>query len=212
MLSPEVRPASRAACVERRPGHQGFDPLVDVAEPLLEPHDGLAVGGEAEMAGLDDAGMDRADRNLVQALAFARQERVGRAPRPQRPAATASGWREAPAAMVEPGPRVGQADGGEPEQILDRALRAGCAGACRRPTEGKRPVGTGQRRDRDVARRLVEQRHMHGGTLAPQAEQGPASRGERRRKRLPVIAVDLDALPRPVLRHAPSAGERVGES
>jgi hypothetical protein len=40
---------------------------VDVAEPLLEPDHRLAVGGEAEMAGLDDAGMDRADRNLVQA-------------------------------------------------------------------------------------------------------------------------------------------------
>jgi len=41
-----------------------------IAEPLLEPHHRLAVGGEAEMAWLDDAGMDRADRDLVQILSF----------------------------------------------------------------------------------------------------------------------------------------------
>ncbi len=44
---------------------QPLDALVDVAQPLLEAGDGLAIGGEAEMAGLDDAGMDRADRDLV---------------------------------------------------------------------------------------------------------------------------------------------------
>ena len=79
MLSPETRPASRAAAVEVGAGHQPLDALVDVAEPLLEPHDGLAVGGEAEMPGLDDAGMHRADRDLVQALALGRQERDRRA-------------------------------------------------------------------------------------------------------------------------------------
>ena len=57
---------------------QPVDALVHVAEPLLQPRHGLAVGGEAEMAGLDDAGMHRPDRNLVQALALDRQEFVGR--------------------------------------------------------------------------------------------------------------------------------------
>ena len=60
-----------------RARHQRLDALVHVAEPLFEPHHGLAAGGEAEMSGLDDAGMHRADRNLMQALALDRQELVG---------------------------------------------------------------------------------------------------------------------------------------
>ena len=63
--------------VEVRTRHQRLDAFMHVAQPLLEPHDGLAVGGEAEMSGLDDAGMHRADRDLVQVLALGRQERVG---------------------------------------------------------------------------------------------------------------------------------------
>jgi hypothetical protein len=47
---------------------------VRVTQPLFQPDDGLAVGGEAEMTGLDDAGVDRPDRNLVQAFALGRQE------------------------------------------------------------------------------------------------------------------------------------------
>ena len=60
--------ASRA--LERGAGHQRVDALVHVAEPLLQAHHGLAVGGEAEVARLDDAGVHRAHRDLVQALAF----------------------------------------------------------------------------------------------------------------------------------------------
>ena len=36
--------------VERRAGHQRLDALVHIAEPLLQSHDMLAIGGEAEMA------------------------------------------------------------------------------------------------------------------------------------------------------------------
>ncbi len=39
---------------------------MDIAQPLLQAHDGLAIGMEAKMAGLDDAGVDRADGDLVQ--------------------------------------------------------------------------------------------------------------------------------------------------
>ena len=63
--------------LERRAMHQCVDALVHVAQALLQPHHGLAIGGEAEMARLDDAGVHRTDRNLVQALAFHRQERIG---------------------------------------------------------------------------------------------------------------------------------------
>ena len=71
-----MRPASLAAALERRAGHQRLDALVHIAQPLFEPHHRLAIRGEAEMARLDDAGMDRADRDLVQALALDRQERT----------------------------------------------------------------------------------------------------------------------------------------
>ena len=62
----------------RQPGRllpgQGFepflDPLVHVAELLLEVEDVLAHGLETEMARLDDAGMHRSDRDLVDPLSF----------------------------------------------------------------------------------------------------------------------------------------------
>ena len=89
--------------------HQPLDALVNVAEPLLQPHDRLAAGVEAEMARLDDPGMHRPDRNLMQPDAFGAEKRVAlrlaaarRGARPERMA-------ERPAAMVEPRPRVGRA-------------------------------------------------------------------------------------------------------
>ena len=78
--------------------HQTFDALVHVAQPLLEAHHRLAVGGEAEVTGLDDAGMDRADRYLVQPLALDRQELVTRL-------ALAVG----PTSVIEPWPGIRQA-------------------------------------------------------------------------------------------------------
>ena len=79
------RIAGDAAGEPRRPVeigalHQALDALVDVAEPFLQPDHGLAARGEAEMAGLDDAGVDRADGDLVQAVAFGGEEAVGRGP------------------------------------------------------------------------------------------------------------------------------------
>ena len=51
--------------VERRSSHQRPDPLVHVAEPLLQPHDGLAIGGEPEMSRFDDAGVHRTNGDLM---------------------------------------------------------------------------------------------------------------------------------------------------
>ncbi len=45
---------------------QRFDAFVDVAETFLEPHHCFAVGGEAEVSGLDDSGVHRAHGDLVQ--------------------------------------------------------------------------------------------------------------------------------------------------
>ncbi len=63
--------------LDGRAGHQRLDAFVHIAEPLFEPYHRLAAGGEAEMSRLDDAGMHRADRNLVQALAFDGKELIG---------------------------------------------------------------------------------------------------------------------------------------
>ena len=62
--------------VQRGAGEQAVDAFVHVAEPLFQPHHGLAVAGEAEMAGLDDAGVHGTDRDLVQRRADGREECV----------------------------------------------------------------------------------------------------------------------------------------
>ncbi len=55
----------------RRPAAQGLlDAAVLVAERDLEVEDLLAVALEAEVSGLDDAGVDRADRDLVDLVAL----------------------------------------------------------------------------------------------------------------------------------------------
>ena len=148
--------AGDAAGEPRRPvdvgaGHQTLDALVDVAEPLLEPHHGLAVGGEAEMAGLDDAGMDRPDRDLVQALALGGQEAIGaraagrRRSRAERMAARPSGRGRARAA----GRR--SPSGSSPKRSrIARSRRI--AGGCSSPTDGKRPSGQSRLSDGDARR------------------------------------------------------------
>ena len=100
------RRARRRPCCRRRCGRRAsrrarvgaptirlLDALVHVAQPLLQPHDGLAVGGEAEMAGLDDAGVHRPDRDLVQRRALARRGTRRHRRRPAPAAGSPSGWR-----------------------------------------------------------------------------------------------------------------------
>ncbi len=76
-----------------------------IAEPLLQPHHVLAIGGEAEMTGLDDAGMHGPDRNLVQAFAFDRQKFIRT--RLLRGLLFAERMPYVPEAEIEPGPHVG---------------------------------------------------------------------------------------------------------
>jgi hypothetical protein len=63
--------------LERCACHQPLDAFVDITEPLFETHHGLPAGGEAEMPRLDDAGMHRPDRDLMQMFALDGQKFVG---------------------------------------------------------------------------------------------------------------------------------------
>ena len=78
MLSPDTRPASWTARSRSAPDHEPLDALVGISQPLLQPDHGLAAGGKPEMPGLDNSGMHGTDRDLVQAVAFRRQEAIGR--------------------------------------------------------------------------------------------------------------------------------------
>src|SRR5215470_19305621 len=101
--------------------HQRLDALVHVAKALLQPNHGLAVGGEAEMAGLDDAGMNRTDRDLVKAVTRDRQEDIGRSGR--RPtAALSERVLQIPETKIEPRSRVRQADRLKAVKVAQRAL------------------------------------------------------------------------------------------
>ena len=86
-------------------------PLWTYPKPLFQPDHGLAAGGKAEMSGLDDTRMHRADRNLVQAVTFRGEETIGRRLR-QRVDAIAQWKTHAPAVVVEPGAGIGRAFGG----------------------------------------------------------------------------------------------------
>ena len=117
------------------------------------------------MPGLDDAGVHRADRDLVQVLAFHRQERIG----------------GRLGAVIQPGARVGQPHGFDPVQIAQRALQPDRR-RMQRADRGITSVGTGDRQHADRRRRVrLQQRHVHLARLAPQARQ----RAVRRRRGVP---------------------------
>ena len=121
--------------------HQALDALVHVAQPFLEAHDRLAVGGEAEVAGLDDAGMNRPDRYLVQPLAFGRQELVARHALPA-----------GPATVIEPRPGIGQADRLHAVEVAHGALQT----KRRQVTGGDRGIPTGLGLERDDGAHAAE--------------------------------------------------------
>ena len=87
---------------------EAVDALVHVAELLLQARHGFAIGGEAEMAGLDDPGMHRADRDLMEAVAMHRQEIVGGGIAPRRRRPRTERRAQAPLAVIEPGAVVGR--------------------------------------------------------------------------------------------------------
>src|SRR5260370_35024631 len=96
---------------------------MNVAETVIEANHGFAVDGEAEMTGLDDAGMHRTDRDLMQTFAFGRQELIQRRNRMRFD--PSSKWAlHAPAAMIEPRPLVLKAGRFQPAEVMDCAFEA----------------------------------------------------------------------------------------
>ena len=148
-----------------------LDSFVGVAQTFLEPHHGLAIGADAEMTGLDDAGMDRSDRQLVNVLSFDGKESV------------LLGWpsivslrgkrgMHAPFPVIEPGARIRQADRNKCEQIGDGTFQADR----RRMYSAHRRIAALRAREaqhQDAARVTgVRDGHMNGLWLAPEPEQG----------------------------------------
>ena len=116
--------------------HQRLDALVHITEPLLQPHDMFAIGGETKMPRLDNAGVHGADRNLVQALTLSGKEHVRR--RFLRGLLPAERMRNIPEPEIKPRPRVGRAICLRPNKLpMARSRRM--AGACLAPTLGYFP-------------------------------------------------------------------------
>ena len=107
VLSPDVLPASWAARSMERPRHQALYALVHISEPLLQPDDRFAARRKSKMPWLDDAGMHRPHRDLMQALTLGGQEAVGRRRRRRRNGCSQR-MADAPLAMIEPLPRIRQ--------------------------------------------------------------------------------------------------------
>ena len=113
-----------------------LEAAMDEAQPRVEVEDPLADRREAEVAGLDDAGVDRADRQLVDALALdlerhevALGDRAA-GPRPGRPCA-AGGSRAASAR----GAPAGAGPGGRPGTSPSRSF-ASRSSQCAAGTSG----------------------------------------------------------------------------
>src|SRR5262249_4887133 len=174
--------------------HQRLDALVDVTEPLFEANHILAVGGETEMTGLDDPRVHRTDCDLVQTLAFARQEPVRPAVARRGGSAERRGLR--PNAVIEPGPRIGRSDGVKTKEIADGALKP----QRRRVARGDAREFSGFTFETDDGNliRGAEQRQMHGRSLAPEAEQRDMTCGEQVDRLEPSLLANGSARPWPV--------------
>ena len=75
----QARAAYARPSVERRALGGALEPAVLVEEPGVEVEDPVADDVEAEVAGLDHAGVDRPDRDLVRVVAAHAARSSGRA-------------------------------------------------------------------------------------------------------------------------------------
>ena len=146
----------RQRCAEGAALDQLLETAMDEAQPSVEVEDALADRREAEVAGLDDAGMDRADRELVDAFAvdLKRDEMAIGLGRPDIAWDVLAEWVVAARpALVEDKPAwIWMTDRHDPEQVLRLTLV---------------PVGRWhERADRRVRRLAERQRDPQPGETA----------------------------------------------
>ncbi len=135
-----------------------------VAEPGFEPDNGLAIRVEAEMPRLDDAGVNGADRDLVQAFAFGGQKCVRLRLHVHR--LRAEWMAHTPSAVIQPRPRIGRILGLKPEEIADRAFQTDRGRILLR--DGREaPVRTSKAYDDHLGGGFVQKRHVNGCGVAP---------------------------------------------
>ena len=162
-----------------------------IAEALLEADDRLAARGEAEMAGLDDAGVHRPDGNLVQVLSFRGEERIGRGRR--------LGF--SPTSVIEPRPLIGRVVRYKAEEVADGPFKTDRR-RMGKPNRWKHAVHALEAHNADRIRNdgLIQQRHVDRRCLiSPEAEQGQIAVREFADRKAPDIATDDGARPRPVM-------------
>jgi hypothetical protein len=148
------------------------------------------------MPGLDDSRVDGADGNLMQAIAFRRQEAVGRG---LRQGVDAISQREArtPAVVIKPRAWIGRPFRRQAKQIVNGALqskRRRVMLADRRITA----VETIQADDRDFRRIPIHDRHVHRRGFSPEAKQAPASLRQLACCKMPNGGIDHGPRPRAV--------------
>ncbi len=101
--------------------HQRFNALVRVAQPCFQADDSFAIGVEAKMPWLDDAGVYRTDRDLMQAFTFGGQKRIR--VRVRSCHLRAKRMAQAPAAMIKPGTQVRRVVGRQAEKVMNGAFQ-----------------------------------------------------------------------------------------
>ena len=119
------------------------------------------------MAGLDDPRMYRPDRYLMQALALGAEEGVRRPMARPRRSRRSSGLASVPTPMIQPRPRVGQANRREAEEIASRSARSAAPAdeSDRRKDSGRPDIRWSHDGDRFL--RLVEEGHVDGAATSP---------------------------------------------
>jgi hypothetical protein len=158
---------------------------VHIAQPCLQPRDGLAIAGEAEVAGLDDARMHGATRDLVQACAVHGQELI---------ALFGSQGPGGPDAVIEPAACIGQAQRIDVVEVAHRAFEPHgrhMMGAYR----GVHAVARFDRNDGPLAVSAsgLPQGHVHIAAVEPKSAQIVPALGAAFRQAGPKRVAGVDA-------------------